>query len=184
MRRVLEGILVGSLGACWMCFVFLSCGYSGEPGYGGTLKCHEYCQKNEECCDLDPDCYTWEESDRQDCLMNCDVMNRTATNEFLVGMGECSDISCDQAQAREDCLLALIATCVSGVTDQVTRICNKQSECLDVTFLQCTNLLTQAVGCYNQKAMNAMVKCSEQTPCETWNEDYELCLEKEIGVTL
>ena len=72
---------------------FMSCGYGGTGG-GGSPDCRANCQKELDCCEVNPDCYMWdEEAQMAECLCECGNIHRMATFDYLQRMKQCNNVA-------------------------------------------------------------------------------------------
>jgi len=165
------------------CLFFQACGYSGGPGYGGTLNCVNFCNKAAECCEAYPDCGPWDDDHNESCMYGCDEANKTMTTEALLALQECADLPCLPREDRVVCGDEVLACCTGKDSPQLTRLCNRIVECFpDMAFEECTDHYDQIVACYTQKALDAMASCAENASCDTYNDDFSGCLQKELGL--
>ena len=75
------------------------------------------------------------------------------------------------------CLDSLLTGCASGLTPALEAFCTRLDDCsVDDGFDECVQMLISVMGCYNSKYHDAMLTCSSVGTCETFKEEFEVCM--------
>jgi hypothetical protein len=116
-------------------------------------------------------------------MYGCDEANKTMTTEALLAFQECADMPCLPREDRGACGEEILAGCTGNDSPQLTRLCNRIDGCFpDVSFEECKEHYDQIVACYTQKALDAMASCSENSSCDNYNDDFNVCLQQKLGL--
>ncbi len=160
-------------------FILVSCGSKG----GGALDCPFYCQKNEQCCEGDPDCGPWESLMTEECMRDCSNMNKLFLPTYLSAANECWEIPCDHKEELWQCITDAETKCSTITTGPVTQICLKFVGCFPgETSETCSIMYSNIVKCYNQRALDTLVDCTMNASCDSFNDDVNSCLENRLGI--
>lgn len=174
--KSLQVLIVVFLG---MSVGFMSCGYGGTGG-GGTPDCRAHCLKELDCCEVDPDCYMWDEEGMMaECLCECGNIQKMATFDYFQKMRQCDSGSCE---ALSSCLEAILPSCSGALSPGIEAYCNRFEECDPGSYTQCAQMFGQITNCYSQNLHNAMLSCSTVGTCETFAEDFDDCMSNKMGL--
>lgn len=157
---------------------FMSCGYGGGPLIGSP-DCQAHCQNELDCCEVDPDCYMWdEEAQMAECLCECSNIYRIATFDYLQNMRQCDNVACED---HSSCMESIVYSCSGALTPGTQAYCNRLEDCDPGSYDQCAQMFRMLSGCYSQNLHNAMLSCSSVGTCDTFLEDFDDCISSKTG---